>query len=288
MRKFKKIYIEITNVCNLSCDFCPKTQRKGEFMSRELFERVLSQVRGHTKFIYFHVMGEPLLHPLLAEFLDLCADYGCRVNLTTNGTLIEEASETLLAKPALRQVNFSLHSFEGNPSTGSVDEYLDPILRFVLAADQRSELLVALRLWNLQEEGNRTLNSYVLQKIEKALSLDFPLEERLTPCSGLKLGRNIFLNQALTFRWPDIQDPAAGETGFCLGLRDQAGILVDGTVIPCCLDCEGIINLGNIKEYDFEQIITGDRAKTMYDAFSNRRTAEPLCRKCEYRTRFNL
>jgi radical SAM protein with 4Fe4S-binding SPASM domain len=289
IQKFKKIYIEITNVCNLSCDFCPKTKRAAEFMTQELFEKILFELKSRGKFLYFHVLGEPLLHPALGSYLDLCQKSDYKVNITTNGTLINKVSDLLLSKPALRQVNFSLHSFNANEHGFSVDNYLDDIFTFIHKSKEDTNIKICLRLWNLSENATSESNKYILERIEKEFSLNYKLEEKLSPCNGIKLSENIFLNQSQSFNWPDIALPAeANQKGFCYGLRDQVAILVDGTIVPCCLDGEGVIDLGNIKHNSFSEVIEGKRAKKIYDAFSNRKVIEQLCNTCDYRKRFNL
>ncbi|NTV89016.1 MAG: radical SAM protein [Clostridiales bacterium] len=286
MKTYKKIYIEITNVCNLACSFCPKTKRKPGFMSVDLFERILGQVRGKGKYIYFHIMGEPLLHPKLPVFLDLCHEYGFKVNITTNGTLVENAAELLLSKAALRQVNFSLHSFEANSVDFTMESYLDGIFSFIKRA-QENKVVTCLRLWNLADRGRNDWNALILKHISEELKPGFTLQQELTPVKGIRLADYVFLNQAEVFDWPDLNAEEVGNVGFCYGLRDQLGFLVDGTVVPCCLDGEGIINLGNIMEEDFDSIIKGTRAVEMYNGFTGRVAAEELCRRCGYRTRFN-
>jgi radical SAM protein with 4Fe4S-binding SPASM domain len=288
MKRFKKTYIEITNICNLACDFCPKTERPLKFMNRELFEEILIKIQGSSEYIYFHVMGEPFLHPDLAVFLSLCQKYGYRVNITTNGTLIDKVTDSIISEKALRQVNFSLHSFEANTNEYPMDSYLDKIFEFIRKARKERELLICLRLWNLSDEGKNIQNKYILKRVEQEFKIDYTIENNLTPCRGIKLGENIFLNQAEIFTWPDLQGADIGSKGFCYGLRDQIAVLVDGTVVPCCLDCEGIISLGNIREQDLNNIIQGERAQEFYESFSRREVIEPLCRKCGYRSRFKL
>lgn len=286
MRKFKKVYIEITNVCNLSCAFCPKTRRKPGFMEEDLFLRILNEVKGFTRSLYFHVLGEPLLHPGLGRFLAACQEAGTRVNITTNGTLVRSAGDILLSSPALRQVNFSLHSFEANMNTCSVDEYINTIFEFIQAARSRTSLSIILRLWNLGEGSANEGNQYLLRRIEEFFQLPYRIEEKLTPVNGLKLEDRIFLNQAMTFQWPDQGDRELEEKGFCYGLRDQIAFLVDGTVVPCCLDSEAGIDLGNIRTQCLHDILQSERASYFYDSFSQRKVVEPLCRKCSYRLRF--
>ena len=167
-RKFKKIYIEITNICNLSCEFCPKTSRKAQFMDKSMFEAILAKIKGYSEHLYFHVMGEPLLHPEIGDFLELCGIHGFKVNVTTNGTLVEKASDSIISKPALRQVNFSLHSFEANARDYTLDSYLDGIFKFINRAREERQLLVSLRLWNLSEGGKNRENKYILERIERS------------------------------------------------------------------------------------------------------------------------
>ncbi len=286
MKKFKKIYVEITNKCNLSCDFCPGSGRQEGFMDKELFGKILEEVREYTGQLYFHVLGEPLLHPELGTFLAMCHDAGMKVNITTNGTLIHRRAEILLSSPALRQVNFSLHSFEANYREYPIDIYLDRIFDFIASSEKCEKLLIGLRLWNISDKGKNNLNSYILRRIEKQFGFCTEIPEKATPVNGIKLYNNVFLHVAEVFDWPDAGINDIGSRGFCYGLRDQAAILADGTVVPCCLDGEGVISLGNIREQNFAGIILGERARNLYEGFSRREAVESLCRKCGYRSRF--
>ena len=289
MKNFKKFYIEITNVCNLKCDFCPRTNRKPEYMSIELFCCILDQIKGYTDHIYFHVKGEPLLHPNIDKLLDISYERGFRVNITTNGTLISRMKDKLLLKPGLRQVNFSLHSFDGNDMKQDKEDYIKNILDFIKEARSGSDLITSMRLWNLEESvsnNERKRNNEILEIIEREFKLPYKIQEKVQPDRGIKLADKVYLNQEYQFQWPDINNDEDNGLGFCYGLRNQVAILVDGTVIPCCLDGEGIIDLGNIKISNFSNIIKGERAKKIFEGFSNRIAVEELCRKCGYRKRF--
>lgn len=290
MKKFKKIYLEITSVCNLACSFCPPTERTRQFISVEDFSKRLEEIKPFTDFIYFHVKGEPLLHPEIDQLLDISNEKGFKVNITTNGTLINKTKHKLLNKPALRQMNFSLHSFEQHAESKDKEEYVGNILSFAKEATSQSEMIVSLRLWNLTQDNvtnlERQRNRQILEIIEKEFNLNYKIEELIVPGSGVKIAERIFINQDYEFQWPALHEEEDDGRGFCLGLRDQAGILTNGTVIPCCLDGEGIINLGNINDTYFADIIEGDRAKRIVNGFSRRVAVEELCRKCGYRKRF--
>lgn len=290
MKKFKKFYIEITNVCNLKCDFCPQTSRKLEFMSTELFSKILDQIKEHTDYIYFHVKGEPLLHPNIDKLLDISYQRGFKVNITTNGTLINEVKDKLILKPGLRQLNFSLHSFDGNEMNFGKRKYINDILAFTKEARTNSDLIISLRLWNLEENSatnlERERNNEILELIEREFDIPYRIQEEVAPGRGVKIADKVYLNQEYQFQWPDLNVVEDNGLGFCYGLRNQVAILVDGTVVPCCLDGEGVINLGNVKEGCFSRIIESERAIRIIEGFSKREAVEELCRKCGYRKRF--
>ncbi len=273
----KKAYVEITNICNLSCAFCPGTKREGRFMSEEEFERIASALVGHTKFLYFHLMGEPLLHPQLDKLLDIAQTKGFRVIITTNGSLLRERGEVLLASPALHRVNISLQSFEGSGSSGDMEDYMNSVCAFAKAASEKG-CICSLRLWN--EGGENSLNSTILSLLEEHFPA--PWED----CTkNLRLAPRVFLEHGDKFDWPDLAAPET-EVRFCYGLRDQIGVLCDGTVVPCCLDHDGSIPLGSLHTQSLEEILASPRAKAIYDGFSGHMAVEELCRRCGYASRF--
>lgn len=288
-KRYKKIYIEITNICNLACDFCPKTTRAPRFMDEKEFLHIANQAKTFTDHIYFHIMGEPLLNPKIARFLEIANDLDLKVNMTTNGVLLESVQSILLDAPALRQLNISLSSFEANSKDVNLSGYIDPIVAFVLKAYQSGSLICSLRLWNLDSQnikGANLLNDGIIERLDLAFGLGGGLSDALKDKSSLKLAKNVYLNLAEKFEWPDISKSAATESVFCYGLRDHIGILVDGTVVPCCLDSEGNIPLGNIFNQHLDEIINAPRAIAMYEGFSNRCAVEQLCQKCGYAKRY--
>jgi len=275
----------------LACSFCPPTARAKGLIKVEQFNKILDEIRPHTKYIYLHVKGEPLLHPRIDQLLDAAHEKGFKVNITTNGTLIKKNREKLLGKPALRQINFSLHSFDGHEGSENREKYLGDILDFVRAAREYNTI-ISYRLWNLQKEHVTDIaarrNRETLEILENEYNLDYRIEEKVQPGKGVKIAKNIYLNQDHEFRWPSLLEPEDEGKGFCHALRSQAAILVDGTVVPCCLDGEGVINLGNVNEKSFTDIVQGERANNIVDGFSRREAVEELCRKCGYRQKFGM
>ncbi|MBQ8836093.1 MAG: radical SAM protein [Clostridia bacterium] len=273
MKRFNKIYLEISNICNLSCAFCPGTRRTPRSMSEDEFLYILPRVKPYTDYLYFHLMGEPLCHMKLEKFLKAAGDQGFKVILTTNGTLLRRQKDMLLAAKGLHKVNISLHAFEANDLSVPFSDYLDGAFDFGKAAEGKK--IVVFRLWN--NGGDDALNGEILAAMEKHFPKPWVNERK-----GVRIGQKVYLEYGDKFDWPSLAEKEQGEKMFCYGLRDQIGILADGSVVPCCLDHDGDITLGNIFESDLGDIITSDRAAAIIDGFEHFTSAEELCRRCGY------
>ena len=251
-------------------------------MTPETFLTILKQIKPYTDYIYLHVKGEPLLHPQLDELLDISNNEGFQVNITTNGTLIENVKQMLLTKSAIRQINFSLHDEYD-------DKFIKSILAFTKEAVINTKMFIALRLWNLHENSqgqNSRTNEGILEQIEREFELSYNIKETVGANKGIKITDRVYVNQDHQFKWPDLNETEKNCNGFCYGLRSHAAILVDGTVVPCCLDGEGIIILGNIHKEHFGEIVDSNRAKNIFNGFSRKEAVEELCQKCGYMKRF--
>lgn len=266
MKKFKKIYIEITNICNLRCSFCSVDNRVKESISVDNFEKILRKINDYTDYIYLHVKGEPLLHPKLLELLDLAYKYNKQVNITTNGTLLTENVD-ILKHQAIRQINISLHS-ENNK-----EDYFENIVDSV---EKLKDKIIVLRYWTMDKEKS----TGIVEKILKNYKLSTKIVDK-----HIKIRDNLFLDKQEEFVWPSLDNDYYNQFGTCYALKDQLAILVDGTVVPCCLDSDGIINLGNIYQENLIDIISSKRYQTMKNGFQNRKCTEELCKKCSFKDR---
>ena len=276
----KKAYVEITNRCNLACSFCPKTRRAPRTMPAAEFDLVLSRLEGCVQYVYLHVMGEPLLHPELPVLFALAAARNMKICITTNGTLLQKRADELLAAESLHKVSVSLHSFEGNDGADEQElAYLTQVWDFAEQAAKKG-VIVALRLWN--DGGADTRNGEILAFLHARTGSGWPEMRN----GSFRLRERLYLERAGRFDWPDL---SAGESGaqFCYGLRDQLGVLADGTVVPCCLDHEGDIPLGNLFTQPLDEILNTPRAIALREGFSQRKPSEALCRRCGFAARFN-
>lgn len=262
---YKKIYVEITNACNLSCDFCIKNQRELKFMSEKEFKIILEKLKNHTKYLYFHVLGEPLMHPKINEFINL-ASLSYKVNITTNGYLIEK----LKNNKNIRQLNISLHSYNTKYNI-SLDDYLNHIFEVV---DTLENTYISYRLW---VDSNET--DEILKKLNEKYNTSLSKKDLKR---NNKLKENIYLNKEEEFIWPSMNNNYYNENGKCYGLIDHIGVLVDGTIIPCCLDTLGIINLGNIFKDDISSLKDNKLCNEMIRGFKNNKKVHELCKKCKF------
>ena len=282
MKKFKKIYIEITNVCNLKCTFCPDTKRKKEFMEVESFKKIISKIKKYTNLITLHIKGEPLLHP---KFDEIVKNSEIPINVTTNGTLLLQNKEALSNK-MIRQINISLHSLDKN-SGMNTKEYIEKIFEAIDYIHEKNlNIYISYRLWNLKNIIENSQNYEILKALEAKYKVE-NIIEKARDNMFIKLDENIFLNQDIEFEWPSLDTTSEENMGTCYGARQQLGILVNGDVVPCCLDQDGVIELGNIFEQNLDEILDSERAKNMVKGFCENRVVEELCKKCRYRKRFD-
>lgn len=269
---YSRAYVEITNICNRNCSFCHGHNRVPRQMTQQEYAHVLQQLSGKTQYIYHHLMGEPVIHPLLPKFIQMARQAGFRPMLTTNGTLLDSRGDGLLGK-GLHKVNISVHSFE----EGELQEhrrYIENIADFADKANNEGTI-ISLRLWNNGFDEGRNQTTLTLLK-EK---LPGPWVENTR---GYRIRDKLFLEWGDRFAWPDMLANDYGQQVFCYGLQDHFGILCDGTVVPCCLDSDGTIALGNVFREELSDILSSPRAKAIAEGFRCRRAVEELCRRCGY------
>ena len=274
---YSRVYIEITNVCNMNCSFCHGHSRDKRFMSEDEFNLILDRLSGQTEYIYYHLMGEPLLHPLLPVFLKTAKNKGYKSMITTNGTLLNKCGDEII-NSGIHKVNISVHSFEESDN----DEYLSYLGKIADFAEKANNagVIIVLRFWN--NGIDEAKNNFAIDYFRSRFDGDWAENSK-----GLRIRNKMFIEYGDRFGWPDKNAEIQGDEVFCYGLRDHFGILCDGTVVPCCLDSDGVINLGNIFDSDIDSILSSERAAAMKSAFDCRKASEELCRRCAYAQRFS-
>lgn len=273
---YSRVYIEITNVCNMSCSFCHGHSREKKFMTLNEFEHILRKLEGQTKYVYYHLMGEPLLHPQLTDFLKAASEKGFRSVITTNGTLLATKGDELISS-RVHKVSVSLHSFEKDNPTLQQD-YLRKVVQFSEAA-AKAGIIVVLRLWNNGFDEGR--NDITLEYLRSSLEGEWTKNTK-----GIRIRDKLHIEWGDRFEWPDKSAPIQSDDAFCYGLRDHFGILCDGSVVPCCLDSDGELTLGNIFKDSIDEILNSPTAAAMREGFNKRTAVTDLCRRCGYAQRF--
>lgn len=288
--KFYRIYIELTNVCGLSCSFCPTKELPVKQMDLSFFESIISQAKKYTNEIACHVLGDPLTQSNLHEYLDIIEKYKLKAVLTTSGYFLKKHTLDTLFHPAVKQINISLNSFNKNETSLTFEQYIYPVLELCKNKLARDEsLFINLRVWNLDNEmSEQNFNEILFRRLSKTFDVVLNLDDvyKNRPKS-IRLASKVLLNFDTYFEWPSLNNQYYGD-GTCQGLQSHIAILANGNVVPCCLDCDGVINLGNLHEKKLNEILTGKRVLNMLNGFKDGKAVEELCQKCSYKERFSL
>ncbi len=282
--KFNRIYIEITNICGLQCSFCPTSTTNNKIMQLDFFENIVSQAKKFTNEIVLHVMGDPLVLSNIVDYLDIIQKYDIKAMVTTSGFYMPRHTPEVLFHPSIKQINISLNSFNKNSPKITLEEYLNPILELCGAKIEHfNEPFLNLRLWNIDaNKSEEDFNNQIFHKLSNyfGTKIKYTNEKK-----GVRLASKIILHFDSYFEWPSLSNQIYGD-GYCGGLSSHIAILNDGRVVPCCLDYEGVIELGNLHYTKLEDILISDKVSKIRANFMNKKATEELCQKCSYKSRF--
>lgn len=288
MSQLDRIYIEISNICNLQCSFCPEVERDQNIMSLEQFEKIIAQAAPLAKQVCLHLMGEPTAHPQFSQIVGLCEKYSAKVMLTTNGTLLSRHKKTL-SSDAIAQINFSVHSFRDNFADKELHAYLLPILEFSRELHATNpQTYINYRLWNLGAgDAGEAANDDVYDLVERYYDVKINRRQGTGRFKSKRVWERVYFHFDTRFEWPHPDLPEGGAVGTCHALSNHAAIHADGTVVPCCLDKEARIPLGNSLNAPLSEVLNSPRALSMKEGFARGELREELCRRCDYVRRFD-
>ena len=282
--KFHKVYIELTNICGLECSFCPTKTTQTKTMNLDFFEKILIQLKPYTKDIAFHVFGDPLTLSNLEKYLDLSLKHKMKVHITTTGYYLKKFDLNIFLHKAIKQINFSLNSFNKNEMKCTLEEYLEPMFKLCdLKLSQKIHNFINFRLWNLDEANSEDqFNKDIFNLLSKKFNINLL---NIKYDKSIRLENQILIDFDKYFKWPDLKDTYSSD-GYCHGLSAQIAILANGTIVPCCLDSFGIIDLGNLHEKSLEDILFSPKALNIVNGFKQNIAVEELCKKCTFKNRF--
>jgi radical SAM protein with 4Fe4S-binding SPASM domain len=269
-KQFKRAFIEITNVCNLACEFCVKSSSPQCFMTPEKFETIVAQVKLFTSTVSPHVLGEPFMHPQLPKILSICSEQKIAISLVTNGTLIDKFGSDIFKEKCLKQISFSLHALESFPKK----ERLKKLNRLIEFTKTRpSNLIISFRL-----RGNREA-PFLKETYDYILSA-FPDKIITKYKDGLRLADKTYLNFELFFKWPG--QGGKREKKGCQGLQHHFAILCSGEIVPCCLDYEGKLSIGNINDKPLADILSSPLAIRLKNSIAGKTPIPEYCATCGF------
>lgn len=273
MSKYKNIYIEITNECNLACSFCPKTARVGREIAAGEFEHIISKTKHRADFYYLHVMGEPLLNSHVLDIFKVADKHSVKIKMVTNGTLLHRYYEKLKDVAALKKIIVSLSCIDSF-SLAEAGRYLDEVLPCVSYLLNYTSKSVTLRALN---ECAPEIQNLISQKVTEYLGEDFFGTYIANPAYKGKLQ----FEKSTHFTWPVSSTKRRGRKK-CLALNRQIAILSNGDVVPCCMDSEGETVLGNIFSSSLEDIESTDLYKDIKSGLANGTATAALCQRCTF------
>lgn len=271
-KQFRRAFIEITNVCNLSCEFCATPSRAKSFMPPETFENAAAQVKLFTSLISLHVLGEPFMHPRLPEILSICSRQKLRVNLITNGTLLDKFGQDIFKEKCIRQISFSLHAFKALPGKERLEK-LNRLMEF--AKTKPSDIIISFRLRGKPEDSFiKETSDYISNAFR---GRDLTKDKK----NALRLRDKIFLNFGVFFKWPG--QGGQKEKQGCIGLRHHFAILCSGEVVPCCLDYDGKLSIGNINAAPLADILNNPATLKLKNSIAAVTPIPEYCATCGFK-----
>lgn len=267
----KRIYLEISNKCNLNCPFCAYP-KGNDFMDLNNINNYLDQIKPYCNYVYLHILGEPLLHPDIEKILQLLDEKDMQLQLVTNGVLLNRHFD-LIKHKCLRKLSVSVHSVNGLHISPDYFITIDKLI----SSDTKA--IIDLRFYD-EENLSQDLKDY-LNRLKSIYGF-----KQTSRKDSYKLKENVYVSFAELFEWPDMKHEIISEEGSCHGGIDMLAINVKGEVTLCCLDPLAYNSLGNLKETAFKDIIESAEYKKICTDLKNHKINKELCKRCSYRLRF--
>lgn len=323
--RLERIHLEVTNVCNFKCEFCPDAimERKRGHMDLTLLEKALDEIAEQqlAKIVAFHLMGEPLIYPHIFEAIDMACSRALNLHLTTNGSTFHIRPDHIqkLVDSGIPKVTISLQTpdpetfiIRGAPPKLSPEQYFDGITQYVhtnLTSGSATRIHLkfldttphpflvphkAMHVVEGKEQMQVQLKEWC-DRLLAALPANHPdrpspaeLSRRLKSHKPgrwqvIELTPTLALETFPLDSWGNVESATVvpASFGYCNGTTDQAGILYDGTVVPCCKDYEGKIPLGDLNQNTLSNILDHQApACGLRSGFNRFQVTHPVCQRC--------
>lgn len=290
----KKIYIELSDICHLACSFCPAQKGVRGVMSPAVFSQALDHALPLSNRIALHILGDPCALPNLADYLAIAHSKGAEIELVTSGAFFHKHSPQALLSPPIYQLSISLEAGLDNAITNYASR-LAPLLAYhsqhpscflnLRVQDsslyQNPQALCALLRQILPESTFTPTHNAYHSVLHHALACD-DIHALFDEKGRIRLWSRAFLIKKTHFTWAGFATMPKSRKS-CHALTQQIGILSDGTIVPCCMDTQGVINLGNIAHISLQEALRSPRAQAMIAGFSQGIAIEQLCQRCGFK-----
>lgn len=272
--KFKRIYLELSNYCNLDCIFCTPKDKNSRIIEPSLAKKVIDDAASLTDEMCFHVLGEPLVYPHFFEVLSYLNLKKINLMLSTNARLIDKYKAQLL-EHQIRTWNLSLHS---TYSITNKKEFIIKLLDFINEYQAKYEAVFHLRLWAETNHLIKKSNDEIKQILFEYYNYKGPDLKRI------RLKERVILSYDEEFTWPSL-DNDYYQDGYCLGGKTHIAVLADGRVTMCCLDTNGNTCIGNVCDSSLKEIVSSQPYLAARRAFNDNKCYFELCKHCSYKDR---
>ena len=295
MKTPKDIYIEPTNICNLQCSFCfhanNAMRRKKGTMTFKTFKRLVDDVKSFKPNLVLHHSGESFVHKELFDFIRYAKKAGLRVSLTTNGTLVDKNDFEIL-DTGIDGINISLAGVDkedyANVRPGTEFDTLMENITALAKNKLKRNLATKLTINVVETKFNRPKIPLFKKRIESINGIDGVIVRRLMDWGGTldisKLHITPFWRSWAMYANKYFKLATKGT--LCEAINDGGAILWNGTVVPCCIDFNGTMTLGNINEQKFLDIWNGEKSnqiRKMLRSVENTKK-HPTCGPCRFPT----
>jgi len=254
--------VETTNHCNLKCITCPtheRMKRRRGYMSEDVYKEVLRQLdcgstKGNPLSVGLSNWGEPLLHPSIIDYINMASTRSFRTSLVTNGTLLNRDLSKRLMDSGLDELTFSIdgvgkayEDIRGIPYN-NIKNKIDEFLSIKETVGWKG----SVRIRTVVCESNSSAFKEIYDEW-KGHGIEFSIQREVL--------------------WKDAErnDP-------CEFIKSTIVVLWNGDIVPCCVDYDGELNLGNVMTDNLFQVWDGKMEALRLNHI--RGNYPSLCRKC--------
>lgn len=261
----KHVFIELTSACNFNCDFCPHrymTRSKGIMDLKVLDKALRGLSRFNPDYVMFSAMGEPTLHPEFARACQMVKDAGHRLIVTTNGSILNEEMHALpIDELYISLMTPTSSSFSLRDSSMSFEDYILRIKEFVQKVSYATTIYVMKEDLHLYPDIKDVVSDMNKATMVNQIAKIFFPESKISfsDSSYVQIAPKVNIYIKPMGRWAQIES-LEGKIGeaksipFCSYYIHHINILQNGDVTFCCMDYDGKMALGNLKDGTLEEI----------------------------------